>query len=79
MKNNTNRQSLKIIKLKKYIYIVDGVPLTLSQTSPGFYVPAIQIFRKLCGKRRNCSQRAISLFPQCFLPVWKTFWHFNQI
>ena len=29
--------------------------LTLSQTSPGFYVAAIQVFRKHCGKRRNCS------------------------
>ena len=29
--------------------------LTLSQTSPGFYVSALQVFRKHCGKRRNCS------------------------
>ena len=25
------------------------------QTSPGFYASAIQVFRKHCGKRRNCS------------------------
>ena len=29
--------------------------LTHSQTSPGFYVSAVQVFRKHCGKRRNCS------------------------
>ena len=29
--------------------------LTLSQTSPGFYVSAVQVFWKHCGKRRNCS------------------------
>ena len=29
--------------------------LTLSQTSPGFYVSVVNVFRKHCGKRRNCS------------------------
>ena len=29
--------------------------LTLSQTSPGFYVSAVQVFWKHCRKRRNCS------------------------
>ena len=36
-------------------------------------------FENTIGKRRNCSLRAISLFQQCFLPVWKTFCHFHQI
>ena len=31
------------------------VSLTLSQTSPGFYVSAVQAFWKHSGKRRNCS------------------------
>ena len=26
---------------------------TLSQTSPSFYVSAVQVFRKHCGKMRN--------------------------
>ena len=30
-------------------------PLTLSETSPGFYVSAVLVFCKHCGKRRNCS------------------------
>ena len=29
--------------------------LILSQTSLGFYVSAVQVFWKHCGKRRNCS------------------------
>ena len=41
-------------------------PLTLSQTSPCFYVSAVQVFLKLCGKRRNCSLWAISPFPTVF-------------
>ena len=28
--------------------------LTLSQTSPGFYVSTVQVFRKLYWNRRNC-------------------------
>ena len=40
--------------------------LTLSQTSPVFYVSAVQIFWKHCGKRRNCSWQAISSFPTVF-------------
>ena len=40
--------------------------LTLSKTSPGFYVSAVQVFLKHCGKRRNCSLRAISPFPTVF-------------
>ena len=31
------------------------VCLTLSQTSPGFYVSVVNFFQKYCGKRRNCS------------------------
>ena len=30
-----------------------GIGLTLSQTSPGFYVSAVQVFRKHGGKRRK--------------------------
>ena len=40
--------------------------LTLSQTSPGFHMSAVYVFWKHCGKRRNCSWRAISLFPSVF-------------
>ena len=40
--------------------------LSLSQTSPGFYVSVVQVFRKHCGKRINCSYRAIYPFPTVF-------------
>ena len=40
--------------------------LTLSETSPVFYVSAAQVFWKHCGKRGNCSKRAISPFPIMF-------------
>ena len=53
--------------------------LTLSQTSPGFYMSAVQVFWKRCRKRRNYSWRAFSPIPQCFLPVRRTFCHFHQI
>ena len=46
--------------------IMFEMALTLSQTSPGFYVSAVQVFWKHCGKRRNCSSRAISPFPTVF-------------
>ena len=38
-----------------------GIQLTLSQTSPGFYVSAVQVFCKHCGKGG-----AISHFPTLF-------------
>ena len=44
-----------------------------SQTSPGFYVSAVHVFCKHCGKRRNCSLRAISP-----LPIWRSFCHFHH-
>ena len=40
--------------------------LTLSQTSPDFYVSTVQVFWKHWGKRINCSWRAIYPFPSVF-------------
>ena len=53
--------------------------LTLCQTSPAFYVSAVQVFWKNCGKGEIVRYKQFLLFPQCFLPVWKTFSHFQQI
>ena len=50
--------------------------LTFSQTSPGFYVYAIQVFWNTVGKG---SKEQFLLFSQCFVPVWRTFCHFHQI
>ena len=52
-------------KNTKHALVKEG--LTLSQTSPGFYVSAVQAFWKHYGKRRNCLQEQFLLFPQCFL------------
>ena len=41
--------------------------LTLSQTSPGFYVSAVQFLWKHCGKRRNCN-KVFSTHLENFLP-----------
>ena len=50
----------------------------LSQTSPCFYVSALQVFRKLCGKRRNSSSRAISRFPTAFSTLLSNFFFFHS-
>ena len=42
-------------KIVPYIATHVKKTLTLSQTSPGFYVSAVEVFGKHCGKRRNCS------------------------
>ena len=55
---------------QNYIHIHDIELLILSQTSPGFYVSAVQVFWKQWGKRSNCL---------CFLQVWRPFCHFHQI
>ena len=40
--------------------------LTLSQTSPGFYVPTEQVFWKHCGKRKIAHNEQFLLFPTVF-------------
>ena len=37
-----------------FLNLLSGI-LTLSQTSPGSYVSAVQVYGKHCGKWRNCS------------------------
>ena len=44
--------------------------LTLSQTSPGFYMSELQDFWKHCGKRRNCSGARDEQF--LLFPVFST-------
>ena len=51
--------------------------LTLSQTSPGFYVFVVQVCWKHCGKRRNCSLRAISPFHTVFSTYLENFLTFS--
>ena len=51
--------------------------ITLSQTSPDFYVCAVQAFWKHCRKRRNCPSRAISHFPTMFYVRLENFLPFS--
>ena len=47
--------------------------LTLSQTNPGFYVSVVQVFVKTLGKGEIARKEQCLIFPQCFLPFWRTF------
>ena len=62
----------------KYNYPMKDTFLIHSQTSPGFYVSAVQVFWKHCGKRRNCSWRAISPFPTVFSTHLENFLPFSS-
>ena len=53
--------------------------LTLSQTSPSFYMSVAQVLKTLWGKGENAHNEQFFLFPQCFLPIGKTFCHFHLI
>ena len=54
--------------------------LTLSQTSPGFYVSAVQVcWKTLWGKEKLLVTSNFSFPPQCFLPVWWAFFHFHLL
>ena len=79
IKTTSTYLSLWRIKKKLLCPYLWGFFLTLSQTSPGFYVSAVQVFWKHCGKRRNCSWWAISPFPTVFSTVWMNFLPFSSI
>ena len=54
--------------------------LTLSQTSPSFYVFALQIFKSFentVGKGEITHNEQFLLFPQCFLPVLRAYCRFQ--
>ena len=53
--------------------------LTLSQTSPVFTCLRYKPFENTVGKGEIARNEQFLLFPQCFLPVWRTFSHFHQI
>ena len=61
----------------KFCRLVMG--LTLSQTSSGFYLSAHKPIENTSGKGEIARIEQFLLFPQCFLPVWKTFSHFHPI
>ena len=52
---------------------------TLSQTSPGLYVSAVQSYENTVGKGEIAQNERFLLSPRWFLPFWRTFCHFYQI
>ena len=53
--------------------------LTLSQTSPCFSCLQYKSFVNTVRKGEIANYEQFLLFPQCFLPFWRTFCHFPQI
>ena len=53
--------------------------LTLSLTSPGFICLQYKSFENTVGKGEIARNEQFLLFPQCFLPIGRTFYHFHQI
>ena len=49
---------------------------TLSQTSPGLQYKS---FENAVEKEEIARNEQFLLFPQCFLPILRTFYHFHQI
>ena len=60
-------------------YFCQQMPLNPFLNKPGFYVFAVQVFWKHCGKRENGLNKQFLLFPHRLLPVWRTLCHFHQI
>ena len=61
-------------------HCISSKALTLSHTSLGFYVSAVLIsFENNVGKGEIACNKQFLLFPQCFLPIWNTFYHFHKI
>ena len=66
----------KILDWSKLKQIADDL-LTLSRTSPSFYVSAVQSLENTVGKGEIARNEQFLLFPQCFLPVWENFVRFS--
>ena len=52
---------------------------TLSQTSPGFNVCTVESFENTVENEDIARKEQFLLFPQPFQPVWRSFFHFQQI
>ena len=56
-----------------------AVCLTLPQTSPGFTCLQYKSPENTKGKIEIDHNEQFLLFPQCFLPVWRTFYLFHRV
>ena len=53
--------------------------LTLSQTGKVFTCLQLKSFENTVGQGEIARHEQFLLVPQCFLPIWRTFYHFHQI
>ena len=62
-----------------HVLLIQLADLTLSQTSPGFYVSVVKVlnFENTEGKGEIARDEQFLPLPQCFLPIWRTFCHFH--
>ena len=49
---------------------------TIPQKSPGLQYKS---FENTVGKEKLVRNEQFLLFPQCFLPIWRIFYHFHQV
>ena len=57
-----------------------GNGLTLSPNKSWFlHVCSISLLKTQWEREKLLERSNFSLFPQCFLPLWRTSWHFHQI
>ena len=71
----TNQQNVRLIQrvFRRHVNSYSNGEirlLTLSQTSPGFYVSTVQVFLKTLWEKDKLLSTSNLSFPQCFLPVW---------
>ena len=59
--------------------LLSGNELTHSHTMTPYDAPRKQAFENTVEKGEIARNEQFLLFPQCFLPVWITFFHFRQI
>ena len=57
----------------------EAIHLTIFQTSSGFTWLKYKSFENTVGKGEIACDEQFLLFPHCFLPVWRTFFHFHGI
>ena len=55
-----------------YGTVLFGKGLTVSQTNPDFMCLQYKSFGNTVGKGEIACNKQFLLFPQCFLPVWRT-------
>ena len=69
----------RYIGLQEITEIMSKTALALSQTSPGFYMSTVKSFENTVGKEEIANNEQFLFFLQGFLPIWRTYFHFQQV